>query len=113
MLLAIVFVAVFKEGLHALWATIGFLGFAVALMIGAAHGMDTTGYIHSYFTGSAYDADQAGGDAGAEDQAEGDDCWRRVPDVRHQPQRQGEEKDEKPFRQNRYVDEDERRVDRV
>lgn len=34
LLLAIVFVAVFKEGLHALWATIGFLGFAVALMLG-------------------------------------------------------------------------------
>lgn len=34
LLLTIVFVAVFKEGLHALWATIGFLGFAIVLMLG-------------------------------------------------------------------------------
>ncbi len=34
LLLAIVFVAVFKESLHALWATFGFIGFAMVLMIG-------------------------------------------------------------------------------
>jgi hypothetical protein len=33
-LVAIVFVAVFKEGLNALWATIGFFVFALVLMVG-------------------------------------------------------------------------------
>lgn len=34
LLVAIVFVAVFKQGLDALWGTIGFFGFAIVLMIG-------------------------------------------------------------------------------
>ena len=34
LLVAIVFVAVFKEGLDALWATVGFFVFAIVLMIG-------------------------------------------------------------------------------
>ena len=34
LLVAIVFVAVFKQGLDALWGTVGFFGFAILLMIG-------------------------------------------------------------------------------
>ncbi len=34
LLVAIVFVAVFKQGLDALWGTLGFFGFAIVLMIG-------------------------------------------------------------------------------